>query len=140
MLGPLRNRKSDLTVWNGVLLYKQFIRLMMDCVCPALRTAAPTHVRRLHVLQSKCLRLATGSHWYVTSRQNNEDLGVPLFADQIRAVTASFDSKLTDVRKALVRQIGRYADRGMTPSPEAKAKGSGASRPVEAIARDGQVD
>ena len=30
MLGPFLNRKSDLSVTNGVLLYKQLIRPMMD--------------------------------------------------------------------------------------------------------------
>ena len=34
MLGPLLNRKSDLSVRNGVLLYKQLIRHMMDYACP----------------------------------------------------------------------------------------------------------
>jgi len=63
MLGPLLNRKSDLSVRNGVLLYKQLIRPMMDYACPACRSAARTHVRRLQVIQSKCLRLATGAPW-----------------------------------------------------------------------------
>ena len=67
-----------------------------------------THVRRLQVLKSKCLRLATGAPWYVSNRQIHEDLGVPLFADHIRALTASFDSKLADVGNPLVRQLGRY--------------------------------
>jgi len=49
------------------------------------------------VLQSKCLRLATGAPWYVSTRQIHEDLGGPLFADHFRALTASFDSKLADV-------------------------------------------
>jgi hypothetical protein len=35
MLGPLLNRKSDLSVRNGVLLYKQLIRPMMEYACPA---------------------------------------------------------------------------------------------------------
>jgi hypothetical protein len=35
MLGPLMNRKSDLSVRNEVLLYKQLIRPMMDYACPA---------------------------------------------------------------------------------------------------------
>jgi len=61
MLGPLLNRKSDLSVRNGVLLYKQLIRPMMDYACPARRSAARTHVRRLQMLQSKSLRLATGA-------------------------------------------------------------------------------
>ena len=97
MLGPLLNRKSDFSIRNGVLLYKQLICPMMDYACPAWRSAARTHVWRLQVLQSKCLRLATGAPWYVSNRQIHKNLGVPLFADHIRALTASFDSKLADV-------------------------------------------
>ena len=73
--------------------------------------------------QSKCLRLATGAPWYVSNRQIHEDLGVPLFADHLSGLTESFDSNLADVWNPLVRQLGRYADRGLTPSPDAKAKG-----------------
>ena len=108
MLVPLLNRKSDLSVRNGVLLYKQLIRPMLDYVCPAWRSTARTHVRRLQVLQSKCLRLATGAPWYVSKRQIQEDLGVPLIADHIRALAANFDAKLVDVENRLVRQLGRY--------------------------------
>jgi hypothetical protein len=81
---------------------------MMDFACPAWRSAARTHVRMLHVVQSKCLHLANSAPWYVSNRQIHEDLGFPLFADHIRALTASFDSKLTDVGNPLVRQLGRY--------------------------------
>jgi hypothetical protein len=77
MLGPLLNRKSDLSIRNGVLLYKQLIRPIMDYACPPWRFAARTHVRRLHVLQSNCLRLGIGAPWYVSNRQIHEDLGVP---------------------------------------------------------------
>ena len=44
----------------------------------------------------------------VSNRQIHEDLGVPLFADHIRALTESFDSKLVGVGNSLVRQLGRY--------------------------------
>ena len=84
---------------------------MMDNACPAWRSAARYHVRRLQGLQSKCLRLATGAPWYVSNRQIHEDLGVPLFADHIRNLTASFDSNLADVENLLVRQLGRYLRR-----------------------------
>jgi len=95
MLGPFMNRKSDLSVRNGVLSYKQLVRPMIDYACPAWRSAARTHVRRLQVLQSKCLRLATVASWYVSNRQIHEDLGVPLFADHIRALTEIFDSNVS---------------------------------------------
>jgi len=58
---------------------------MMDYACPTWRSAARSHVRRLQMLQSKCLCLATGDPWYVSNRQIQEDLGVPLFVDHIRA-------------------------------------------------------
>jgi len=108
--GSPPDRKSDLSVRNGVLLYNQLIRPMMDYACPAWRSrsAARSHVRRLQVLQPKCLRFVTGAPWYVSNRQIHEDLGVPLFADHIRALTASIDSKLADVENPLVRQLGRY--------------------------------
>ena len=80
----------------------------MDYACPAWRSAARTHVRRLQVLKSKCLCLATGAPLYVSNRQIHEDLCVPLFADHVRALTASFHSKLDDVGNTLLRQLGRY--------------------------------
>jgi hypothetical protein len=96
VLGPLLNRKSGLSVRNGVLLYKQLICPMMDYACPIWRSAARSHVRKLQVLQSKCLRIATTAPWYVSNRQIHEDLGIPFFADHIRALNESFDSKLAD--------------------------------------------
>jgi len=108
MLGPFLIRKSDLSIRNGVLLYKQLIRHMMDYLCPAWRSAARAHVWRLQVLQSKFLRFATCAPWYVSNRQIHKDLGVSLFAYHIRTLTASFDSKLADVRNPIVRQLGRY--------------------------------
>jgi len=75
----------------------------MDYACPAWSSSARSHIRWLQVLQSKCLHLATGAPWYVSNRQIHEDLGVPLFSDHIRALTASFDTKLADVGNTLVR-------------------------------------
>jgi hypothetical protein len=87
VLGPLLNRRSGLSVRNGVLLYKQLIRPMIDSACPIWRSAARSHIRNLQVLQSKCLRIATNAPWCVNNRQIHEDLGIPFFADHIRALT-----------------------------------------------------
>ena len=108
MFRPFLSRKNKLSIRNRFLLYKQLIRPMMDYACPAKRSGARTHVRRLQVIQSKCLCLTTGAPWYVRNRQIHEDLGIPLFADHIRALTENFDSRLADVGKTLVRQLGRY--------------------------------
>jgi hypothetical protein len=72
MRGPLLNRKIGLSVSNGVLLYKQLIRPMMDYACPIWRSAARSNVQKLQVLQSKCLRIAANAPWYVGNRQIHE--------------------------------------------------------------------
>ena len=141
LLGPLLNRRSDLSIRNGVLLYKQLVRPMRDYACPAWRSAARTQVGTLEVLQFECLRLLTGAHWYLSNRQIHEDLGVPLFAD-IRVVTENFDSKIADEGKPLVRQLGRYLHwpRALPVARSANRRRrvpAGQSRPPLA---DGQVD
>jgi hypothetical protein len=40
-------RKSDLSIKNGVLLYKQVIRPLMDDACPISRSASQTHDKKL---------------------------------------------------------------------------------------------
>jgi hypothetical protein len=62
---PLLNR-SELSVRNGVLLYKQLIRPLMSYACPTWRLEARIHVRRRQVLHSKCLRLLIGAPWYLS--------------------------------------------------------------------------
>ena len=59
-LGPLLNRRS-LSIRNGVVLYKQLIRPMMDYACPVWRFAARSRITKLQVLQFKCLRIATSA-------------------------------------------------------------------------------
>jgi hypothetical protein len=134
MLCLLLSRRSGLSIRNGVLLYKQLIRPMMDYACPVWRSAARSHVRKLQVLQFKCLRTTTNASWYVGNKQIHEDLGIPFFADYIRTLTESFDSKLTDAGNPLVRQLGRHLllPRVVLKSVTVNRRGRMYSRPVEA--------
>jgi hypothetical protein len=108
VLGSLLNSRSGLSISNGVLLYRQLICPMVDYACPVWRSAARSHIRKLEVLQSKCLRIATGAPWYISNRQIHKNLGVPFFAYHIKALTESFDSDLDDAGNPLVRQLSRY--------------------------------
>jgi hypothetical protein len=74
VLGPVIKRRSGLSVRNGVLLHKQLFRPMMVYAYPIWRCAAHSHVRKLQVLQSKCLRIATNAPWYVSNKQIHDDL------------------------------------------------------------------
>jgi len=69
-------------------------------------------------------------------------MGVPLFADHIKVLTASFDSKLAYVGNPLVRQLRQIITptTGWSLHLTREARAAGASRSDEAIARDGQID
>ena len=137
MLGPFLNRKSDQSIRNGVLLYKQLILPLIDYACPTWRSAARSHVRRLQVLQSKYLRLATGAPCYVCNMQIHEDLSVLLFADNIRAPSREFWLKVSwFTANRQILKLSKFWPRRLTRKPIV----AGDSRPVEAIARDFQVD
>ena len=79
VLGTLLNRRSGLSIRNGVMMHKQLIGPMMNYVCPVWRSAACSHTRKLQVLQSKCLRIVTIATWYMGNKQVHKDLGVPFF-------------------------------------------------------------
>ena len=93
------------------------------------------------MIQSKCFRFATGALRYVSNRQIHEDLGVPLFDVHIRALAARFDSKSADVENPskATRQIITLPE-GRPLRLTRRPRAPGASRPVEAIGRDVQVD
>jgi len=59
------------------MLYKQLIRLIVDNAYLICRSAARTHVRKLQVFKSKCLRILMAASWYIPNIQIHEDLGVP---------------------------------------------------------------
>jgi hypothetical protein len=108
VIGSLLNRRSGLSIRNGVLLNKELIRPMMDYACPIWRWAAHSYIKKLQILQSKCFRIATGARCYISDRQIHEDIGLPFFDEYTRTPTVSYDSKLADVGNPLVWQLGRY--------------------------------
>lgn len=77
VLGILLDRRSGFAIINEVSLYKQIILPIMDYACTLWRSAAVTRVRKLQVLQTKCLSIAT------------KDLGTFLTANSIWFVSSS---------------------------------------------------
>jgi hypothetical protein len=69
VLGFLLNRRSGLSIRNAVLLYKQFIRKMMDYGCPIERCAACSYVKQLQAVESNTPLFFSGvsdSHGFLT--------------------------------------------------------------------------
>jgi hypothetical protein len=88
---------------------------MLDYACPICGCAARSYVELLQPIQSKCFRIATCARWYISSRQNHEDLGVPFFEVHTSALIESYYTKLAGVGNPLVHNSADiYADLGAT--------------------------
>jgi hypothetical protein len=97
MLGPLLNR-SWLSVRNGVLLYTQLIRPMLDSSCPVWRSAALSHNSKVQVLLP--VHLGTLVKGIFTM------ISFPLLY-RPHQISERLDTKLSDVGNPLVTQHGR---------------------------------
>ena len=86
----------------------------MDYSCPVWRSATRCRIRKLQVLRSKCLHIATNATGYTGNKLIHNDFGVPFFTDYIRSLTERFDSKLTNVGNPLVMQLCRCLRRSST--------------------------
>ena len=108
VLSPLLNKPNGLFISNGLMLYCQLIRPIMDYGCLVRRHAADSHLKRLQHVQSKCLCIFADVPWYISNIELHEDMKVPYIAEHFRNLAQSFDSKIPDAENLLVRQLGRY--------------------------------
>jgi hypothetical protein len=74
---PTRGGGTSMSVRNGLLLYTQFIRPTIDYSCPIWRSAGRSYIKKLQVLQTKCLRTTINAPIYVRNRKIHEDLVLP---------------------------------------------------------------
>ena len=106
--GPLLKSFRSLSNRNRLTLYRQLIRPMMGYACPVWRYAASRHIRRLQVIQSRCLCITVSAPWYIRNLQLHEDLEVPCLAKHIRNLVQSFTFKIPDSENLLIWQLERY--------------------------------
>jgi hypothetical protein len=65
------NRKSKLCIQNKLLLYKPCIRPILCYGVETWFDCAPTHKKKLQIIQNKCLKIIQNHHW----RYSTEEFG-----------------------------------------------------------------
>nr|CAD7424542.1 unnamed protein product [Timema monikensis] len=108
ILGPLLNRRSALSTRNGLTLYKQLLRPIINYACHAWGHLADTYMRRMQVFQSVCLRIILGVPWYVRNETLHRDLDMPTIKDHFRGLAQSFYSRLPGATNPLIKGLGKY--------------------------------
>nr|CAD7434834.1 unnamed protein product [Timema monikensis] len=100
--------RSALSTRNGLTLYKQLLRPILDYACPAWGHLADTYMRRMQAFQSVCLRIIVGAPWYVRNETLHRDLDMPTIKDHFRKLAQSFYARLPGATNPLIQGLGNY--------------------------------
>nr|CAD7396222.1 unnamed protein product [Timema poppensis] len=96
------------SVSNGLTLYKQLLRPILDYACPTCGHLADTYMRRMQAFQSVCLRLIVGAPWYVRNETLYHDLDMPTIKDHFRRLAQSFYARLSGATNPFIQGLGNY--------------------------------
>ncbi|XP_013163983.1 PREDICTED: RNA-directed DNA polymerase from mobile element jockey-like [Papilio xuthus] len=92
-LYALFNKKSKMSLWNKVTLYKSVVRPVMTYASRVFAHIAPKQIHRLQVIQNRFLRRATGAPWYMRNSDLHIDLDLPTIAQHLKLASRRyFDS------------------------------------------------
>lgn len=103
-LWPLLNRRSLLNHKNKNLLYKCVIRPILSFASPIWYRAAKSHLKRLQIVQNKCLKMINCKHWRYSTATLHEETGYELFKDFIKRLNENYFNKITDSSYEILRE------------------------------------
>lgn len=102
-LWPLLNKRSSLNLKNKNLIYKSIIRPSLIYACPVWYKAARTHLKKLQILQNKCLKIIYNKPWrFPTDTLHNECSYIKL-DEFIKRFTENFYTKIENSSYQLIK-------------------------------------
>ncbi|KAI8126988.1 putative RNA-directed DNA polymerase from transposon X-element [Lucilia cuprina] len=103
-LWPLLNKHSYLNAKNKNLLYKSIIRPILTYASPVWYTAANYHLKRLQIIQNKCLKIINNKNWkYPTNILHQETKYEKIF-DFITRLNNKYFEKVENSSYPLIRE------------------------------------
>lgn len=108
MLFPLLSRQSSLSIGNKVLLYKTCIRPVMTYAAPAWGFSSKTNWKRLQAVQSKVLRMAANSPWYIRNSNLHRDLDIPMINEFCNELISGFFDSASSHPNPTIAQASEY--------------------------------
>jgi len=104
-LYPLLSRKSKLSTVNKNTIYKSIIRPVMTYGSPVWYQAANTHIKKLQVIQNKCLKLINKLPWRYSTNQLHQLSRYPTISSFIQNTATKFHHNCTESSYELIRQL-----------------------------------
>ncbi|XP_049798647.1 uncharacterized protein LOC126232433 [Schistocerca nitens] len=107
---PAKTQGSDLSVENGLLIYRMYIRPLIDYACEVWGNAARTHLQRLQSLQNKILRRVFHVHPQFPHQYLHEAAEEPEVLQRHQEIARRFYEKATMSTNPLIRGLGEEPD------------------------------
>lgn len=102
---PLLARRSKLSNRNKNVLYKSMIRPMMTYGCPVWHEASACHIKKLQIVQNKCLKLIHNLPWRYPTESLHKVTNYSTVRAFIRNLTDKFNGSCAASDFDLIRDL-----------------------------------
>ena len=104
-LYPLLNRRSKVTAYNKMLIYKIIIRPALVYACPIWSMICKSQYNNLQTVQNKFLRLIGNYRRYTLITEMHNKLEIEHISEFIKKLTIDYYNKIEKHPNQLVRKI-----------------------------------
>ena len=108
ILYPLLKKHNNVNLHSKLTLYRSYIRPVLTYACPVFDNAAKTHIKRLQVIQNKCLRMALNSPYRTRISSLHYQSDIPYIHDYIGKLSESFFKNSAKSNNKLISRLGDY--------------------------------
>lgn len=92
-LYPLLCKKSKLSHFNKTMIFKTIIRPVMTYAGPIWTTAAKTNLKKLQVIQNKCLKIINKLPWRFSTNELHSSTGFKKLAEHLTEIKNKFNAR-----------------------------------------------
>lgn len=103
-LWPFLNRRSFLSQKNKNLIFKCVIRPCLSYASPIWYKSAKCHLKRMQIIQNKCLKIIYRKPWRYPTSSLHEETGYELFADFIKRLNEHYFLKVQHSPYSIIRE------------------------------------
>lgn len=102
----LLKRFSPVNEKEKIIIVRSYNRPILTYACPAFSRCAKKHLKRLQVVQNKCLRMALNAPFRTYISDLHKKAKLPMIEDLLRKLTKSFYDKAEKSANPLIKRLG----------------------------------
>lgn len=102
----LLKRFSPVQKQEKITIVRSYIRPILTYACPAFSHCAKTHLKRLQIVQNKCLRMALNAPYRTHISELHREAKMPMIDEFLKKLSNSFYEKAELSENPLIKRLG----------------------------------